>query len=124
MGSEKLDQFHGHLEVRCIAAADMLDLTSPVLIAKRLQWLGPQAQQDLLGRINDLEVLIDRVRGVQETIPMSDRAGMSQLDGLVRALEGECREGHAAYLRARPATLRLCDSVIEALVQDRPTAVA
>ncbi|MDO8678652.1 MAG: CHAD domain-containing protein [Acidobacteriota bacterium] len=82
-----------------------------------------KTQQDLLGRMHDLEILIDRTRGVQEKLPASDRRGMSELDALVRVLEDECREGHAAYMQARPAMLKLCDGIIAATA-DRPTAVA
>jgi CHAD domain-containing protein len=83
-----------------------------------------KAQQDLLGRIQDLEVLIDRTRGVQEGLAASNRRGTIELDGLIRALEDECREGHAAYMRSRPAMMKLCDSVIEAAVTGHPSAVA
>ncbi len=83
-----------------------------------------KAQQDLLGRMHDLEILIDRTRGVQEALAASDRRGMAELDALVRVLEDECREGHAAYMRARPALLKLCESVIAAAAEGRPTAAA
>lgn len=84
-----------------------------------------RTQQDLLGRMHDLEILIDRTRGVQEALPARDRRGMAELDALVRVLEDECREGHAAYMRARPSLLKLCDSVIEAAAAAaRPTAAA
>lgn len=83
-----------------------------------------KAQQDLLGRMHDLEILIDRTRGVQEGLAASDRRGMAELDALVRVLEDECRERHAAYIRARPALLKLCDLVSEAAAQGRPTAAA
>jgi CHAD domain-containing protein len=69
-------------------------------------------QQDLLGRVHDLEVLIERAREVQASLPASNRRAMSELDKLIRALEDECREGHATYMRGRPALLKLCDSVI------------
>jgi len=82
-----------------------------------------KTQQDLLGRMHDLEILIDRTRGVQETLPANDRRGMSELDALVRLLEDECREGHAAYMQARPAMLKLCDGII-ATPAARPTAAA
>jgi CHAD domain-containing protein len=71
-------------------------------------------QQDLLGRIHDLEILIERTREVQASLPATNRRAMSELNRLVRALEDECREGHAAYMHGRPALLRLCDTVIDA----------
>jgi len=83
-----------------------------------------KAQQDLLGRIHDLEVLIDRTRLVQEGLASSNRRGTAELDALVRVLEDECREGHAAYMQARPGLLKLCEEVIATARVDRPTAVA
>lgn len=69
-------------------------------------------QQDLLGRVHDLEILIDRARQAQATLSPRDRRGMAELARLIRVLEDECREGHAAYMRARPALIKLCDTVI------------
>ena len=82
-----------------------------------------KAQQDLLGRIHDIEVLIDRTRGVQAALASSSRRGTAELDNLVRVLEDECRQRHADYMHARPAMLRLCESVIEASAA-RPNAAA
>jgi len=69
-------------------------------------------QQDLLGRVHDLEVLIERAREVQAALPASNRRGMSGVNRLIRVLEDECREGHAAYMHGRPALLKLCDAVV------------
>ena len=71
-----------------------------------------RSEQDMLGRMHDLEILIDKARGVQGTLHPRDRRGMSELNKLIRVLEHECREGHAAYMRGRPALLKLCDTVI------------
>ena len=79
-------------------------------------------QQDLLGRMHDLEILIDRARGVQEALPAANRRAMSELNKLIRVLEDECREGHATYMRGRPALLKLCDAVIGDADQSRSTA--
>ena len=73
-----------------------------------------RAQQDLLGRMHDLEILIDRARGVQAELAPRDRRGMAELKKLIRVLEDECREGHATYMQGRPALLKLCDAVITA----------
>ena len=70
-----------------------------------------KSQQDLLGRMHDLEILIERTRAVQESLTARNRRVMAELDSLIRVLEDECREGHAAYMRTRPALLKLCDSV-------------
>jgi CHAD domain-containing protein len=73
-----------------------------------------KAQQDLLGRVHDLEILIERARKAQGTLSPRDRRGMAELNRLIRVLEDECREGHASYMRARPALLKLCDTIIAA----------
>ncbi|HEX8030913.1 MAG TPA: CHAD domain-containing protein [Vicinamibacterales bacterium] len=71
-----------------------------------------KTQQDLLGRVHDLEILIDRARQAQARISPRDRRGMAELTSLIRVLEDECREGHASYMRARPALIKLCDAII------------
>ena len=73
-----------------------------------------KAEQDLLGRMHDLEILIDKARRVQGTLNPRDRRGMSELNKLIRILEDECREGHAAYMHGRPGLLKLCETVIAA----------
>ena len=71
-------------------------------------------QQDLLGRVHDLEVLIERTREVQATLPATNRRAMSELNKLIRALEAECREGHAEYMHGRDQLIKLCDEVVAA----------
>ena len=61
---------------------------------------------------------------MQEALPAGDRRGMAELDALVRVLEDECREGHAAYMQARTSMLKLCDGIIATTADRRPTAVA
>jgi CHAD domain-containing protein len=81
-----------------------------------------KAQQDLLGRMHDLEILIERTRAVQASLTSRNRRAMAELDGLIRVLEDECREGHAAYMRTRVALLKLCDAVGAAPRPSRSTA--
>lgn len=81
-----------------------------------------KVQQDLLGRMHDLEILIDRTRAVQAKQAPRSRRTMAELDALIRVLEDECREGHAAYMHARPALLKLCDAVVEAAAKFRASA--
>jgi CHAD domain-containing protein len=81
-----------------------------------------KTQQDLLGRMHDLEILIDRAREVQSNLTPRDRRGMAELKTLIRVLEAECREGHAAYMRERPALLKLCDTVSQAAGGSRSAA--
>jgi CHAD domain-containing protein len=73
-----------------------------------------KTQQDLLGRVHDLEVLIERARDVQASLPPQNRRAMAELDRLIRALEAECREGHATYMHGRDQLIKLCDDVIAA----------
>jgi CHAD domain-containing protein len=82
-----------------------------------------RAQQELLGRMHDLEVLIDRARRVQGELTPRDRRGMAELTRLIRVLEDECREGHAAYMRTRPALLKTCAAIIAA-ADDSHTSAA
>ena len=86
------------------------------------QLMKLKVQQDLLGRMHDLEILIDRARRVQTTLTPRDRRGMAELKKLIRVLEDECRAGHAAYMRARPALLKMCDAIIASHGQSTTTA--
>ena len=70
--------------------------------------------QDLLGRMHDFEILIDRTRHVQAELAATDRKLTSELDTLVRTLEAECRQDHATYMRRRPSILKLCDALTAA----------
>lgn len=78
-------------------------------------------EQDLLGRIHDLEILIERARAVQSKLSPRDRIGMAELNKLVRVLEDECRAGHAVYMHSRPSLVKLCDGII---ASDRPRTSA
>ncbi len=81
-------------------------------------------QQDLLGRMHDLEMLIDRARTVQAKHSPRDRRGMAELKKLIRVLEDECRAGHAAYMRGRAALLKLCDAVTAASTPPKSSSTA
>jgi CHAD domain-containing protein len=67
--------------------------------------------QDLLGRMHDFEILIDRTRQVQADLAGRDQALTLELDTIVRTLEAECRKEHAIYMRRRPSTQRLCHAL-------------
>jgi CHAD domain-containing protein len=64
--------------------------------------------QDLLGRLRDLQLLIERVRGVQTAMTPPDLPAWRELDMLVTALEHSCRRLHARYVRDRAALTLLC----------------
>jgi CHAD domain-containing protein len=70
--------------------------------------------QDLLGHMHDSEILIDRTRAVQAEVAARERPLATELDGLVRELEQECRLYHATYMRRRASVLKLCEMVTPA----------
>ncbi len=82
--------------------ADMAGVrTSPDLAAlKRLQ--------GLLGRLHDLDLLIDRLRQMEASLPPSDLVLRREVDVLVASVENACRRLHARYVRER--------SVLDAIV--------
>jgi CHAD domain-containing protein len=63
--------------------------------------------QELLGQIHDLAMLIERVRSVQAALTPPNLALWRDLDGLVIALENDCRRLHARYMRSRDALIEL-----------------
>ena len=67
--------------------------------------------QDLLGRMHDYEILIDRTRQVQAGIAGSDRTLTLEFDTVIRTLEAECRTSHATYMRRRASMLKLCHTL-------------
>jgi CHAD domain-containing protein len=76
--------------------------------------------QDLLGRMHDFEILIDRTRQVQTELATSDRKLTIELDALIRMLEAECRTDHATYMRRRSSILKLCQTLNPDQDLDRP----
>jgi CHAD domain-containing protein len=75
--------------------------------------------QEVLGRMHDLQMMIDRARSVQAALPPSDTAAWDQLDALIDALEDDCRRLHARYMKDRPALLAICAAAVA-----RPHAVS
>jgi len=57
--------------------------------------------QDLLGRMHDLQVLVERVRQMQASLAPPNVAVWRDLDALMRMLEDDCRRLHARYMRVR-----------------------
>jgi CHAD domain-containing protein len=75
--------------------------------------------QEILGRMHDLQMMIDRARRVQAALPPSDKAAWDQLDTLIDAIEDDCRRLHGRYMRERPALLGITAQAVA-----RPHAVA
>ena len=80
--------------------------------------------QDLLGRMHDYEILIDRTRQVQADSAGSDRKLTLELDTIVRTLEAKCRADHAVYMRRRPTILKLCHLLLAGADAESSPAVA
>ncbi|MBI3402129.1 MAG: CHAD domain-containing protein [Acidobacteria bacterium] len=64
--------------------------------------------QDLLGRMHDLQVLIDRARQ-EASLGSPTLTAWRDLDALVTALEDDCRRLHARYVRSRPSLARVTE---------------
>jgi CHAD domain-containing protein len=64
--------------------------------------------QDVLGRLHDLQVLVDRAREVQASLTPPDLNAWRELDVFVVALEQDCRRLHARYMQDRDALEALC----------------
>ncbi|HVH27903.1 MAG TPA: CHAD domain-containing protein [Vicinamibacterales bacterium] len=83
---------------------------------------GPQLRllrrtQNVLGRLHDLQVLIDRIRHEQASLIPPDINVWRELDGLVTSIEDQCRRLHGRYVREVAALMALC-SELSGRVQD------
>jgi len=79
--------------------------------------------QEVLGRLHDFQVLLDRVRQTQASATAPDLAVWRGLDALVRALEDDCRRLHARYMRQRAVVVSICERLAHSAAQTRrPTA--
>jgi len=65
--------------------------------------------QDLLGRMHDMQMLIDEVRQTQASLAPPSVTVWRDLDALVASLEDDCRRLHARYMHAREALIELAD---------------
>ena len=70
--------------------------------------------QELLGRLHDLQVLIAYVRREQAALAPPDITMWRELDALVTLLENNCRLLHARYVRNRAVLTQLCERLIAA----------
>jgi CHAD domain-containing protein len=67
--------------------------------------------QDILGRLHDLQILIDRARQLQASSDTPDVTLWRNIDLLTTALENDCRRLHARFMRHQPAVRAVCDRV-------------
>ena len=65
--------------------------------------------QEILGRMHDLQMLIDRVRDVQAALAPPSLGVWRDLDAVVESLDEDCRRLHARYMRARVQLLAVAD---------------
>ena len=59
--------------------------------------------QDLLGRMHDLQMLVERVRRTQASLTPPSISVWRDLDAVIVSLEDDCRRLHARYMRMRTA---------------------
>lgn len=76
--------------------------------------------QDVLGRLHDMQLLLDRVRQLQASLTPADALMSRKLDTLIGGLENECRLLHARFMHQRTAVVAVCDRAAGA----RPLAAA
>jgi CHAD domain-containing protein len=80
--------------------------SSPGALRKDLRTL--KRVQELLGRLHDLQVLVDRVRMLQASMTAPDVNDWRDLDALLISLERTCRRLHARYVRDRAGVTAIC----------------
>ena len=64
--------------------------------------------QEVLGRLHDLQVLIDRTRETQASLTPPDLAAWRELDRLVVSLDEDCRRLHGRYMHDSPSLEAIC----------------
>ena len=64
--------------------------------------------QEVLGRLHDLQVLIDRTRETQASLTPPDLAAWRELGRLVISLEEDCRRLHGRYMHDSAALDAIC----------------
>ena len=64
--------------------------------------------QDILGRLHDLQVLMERTREAQASLTPPDVTTWRQFDAVVAALEDDCRRLHGRFMNDRDALSALC----------------
>jgi CHAD domain-containing protein len=78
-----------------------------------------KSSQDLLGRLHDVQVLIEHARRLQSPPSIPDRPS-TELKALVRILERDCRQLHARYIRGVQKLLALVGRLEKAGPQEKP----
>ncbi len=87
------------------AEASGVNMTAELRALKR--------SQDILGRLHDMQVLLDRVGRLQASLTPPDLTVWRKLDALTLALQNDCRRLHARFMHQRAALLTVCDGAAE-----------
>jgi CHAD domain-containing protein len=69
-----------------------------------------KSSQDLLGRLHDLQALIDHAREMQTSQSGPDLTASRELAALVRTLESDCRKLHARYIRTASSLIVIAEN--------------
>ena len=88
-------------------AREVLAEASGVKMLGELRTL--KRSQDVLGRLHDVQVLLDRVRQIQASLTPPDLTMWRKLNTLTTTLENDCRRLHARFMHQRTTVLTLCD---------------
>src|SRR6476646_6061661 len=75
--------------------------------------------QEILGRMLDLQTLIDRVRDVQAALTPPSLGVWRDLHAVVESLDDDCRRLHARYMRARVSLLAIADRHVRGPAADK-----
>jgi CHAD domain-containing protein len=79
--------------------------------------------QDVLGRMHDLQQLIDRTRRVQASLTPPQLSVWRAFDALVTSFEDECRRLHARYIGASGPLTVLAEKLLARQTRSDPTRV-
>jgi len=70
--------------------------------------------QDVLGRLHDVQVLVERIHRMQSALAQPDLTTWHKIDTLVASLENDCRRLHAKFMRQRSGIRAICERVSRA----------
>jgi len=77
-------------------------------ISRRTEISALKRSQDVLGRMHDLQVLLDRSRQAQASLNPPDVKDWRSFDTLNAMLEDMCRALHAKYVRQQASLAEIC----------------
>jgi CHAD domain-containing protein len=97
-GSERLHQVRVSVK-KLRYALDLLGDEQHSVASNQIERL--RSAQDLLGRLHDIEVLIERTRRVQASLTPPDVIRWRELTAFAHMLEDDCRRLHARFLQDR-----------------------